>query len=139
MPHFDAIINTEFIHPPTYSHTVVTAVLQAFQLPVFPPFIFFSCRYHLSLFSFSPRLQAVEGLVYVLLVEAGHIGVHLFVVVPYVSLCAAIGHSTKAEWRGEIIWMLKLDKREKGQSVRRGVISKTFKDTTDPFFSPFII
>lgn len=99
----------------THSHTVLTAVLQAFHLPVFPPFILFSCRYHLSHFSLSPRLEAVEGLVYVLLVEAGHIGVHLFVIVPYVPLCAAIGHSTEAEWRGEVVRMLKLDKREKAR------------------------
>ncbi len=57
----------------------------------------------------------MEGLVYVLLVEAGHIGVHLFVVVPYVPLCAAIGYSTEAEWRREVIRILKLDKIEKAR------------------------
>lgn len=55
----------------------------------------------------------MEGLVYVFLVEAGHIAVHLLVVIPYVSLGAAIGHSTEPERRGKVIRMLKLDKREK--------------------------
>lgn len=50
----------------------------------------------------------MEGLVYVFLVEAGHVAVHLFVVVPNVPLRAAIGNCAKTEWRRKVIWPLEL-------------------------------
>jgi len=85
--------------------------------PLFHPLYSFhadiinSLFHNCSLFSFSPRLQAVERLIYVFLVEAGHIAVHLLVVIPYVSLCAAIGHGPKPEWRILVLRFLELKVR----------------------------
>lgn len=50
----------------------------------------------------------MEGLVYVFLVEAGHVAVHLFVVVPNVPLRAAVGNRAKTEGWRKVIWPLEL-------------------------------
>lgn len=55
-----------------------------------------------------PGFEAVKGILYSLLVVFDHVGVHLWVVTPYVALCAAIWDCTKAEWRVLLLWLLKL-------------------------------
>lgn len=44
-----------------------------------------------------PSFEAVEGVLHSLLVVFDHVGVHFWVVAPYVALCAAIWDRTKAE------------------------------------------
>lgn len=56
----------------------------------------------------SPGLQTVQRLIYILLVEARHVRVHVPVVVADVALCAPVGHRSEAErWR-EFVGLLEL-------------------------------
>lgn len=56
----------------------------------------------------SPSLQTVQGFVYILLVEARHVGMHVPVVVADVAFCAPIGHCAEPEWRREFVRLLEL-------------------------------
>lgn len=56
----------------------------------------------------SPGLETVQGLVHIFLVEAGHVGVHVPVVVADVAFCAPVGHGAKAERRRELVRLLEL-------------------------------
>jgi len=62
----------------------------------------------------SPVLQTVQRLVYILLVEAGHVSVHVLVVVADVALCAPVGHRAKPERRREFVGILELLKQKQG-------------------------
>lgn len=55
-----------------------------------------------------PSFEAVEGVLHSLLVVSDHVGVHFWVVAPYVALCAAIWDRTKAEWGVLFLRLLKL-------------------------------
>lgn len=56
----------------------------------------------------SPVLQTVQCLIYILLVEARHVRVHVPVVVADVALCTPVGHRSEAErWR-EFVGLLEL-------------------------------
>lgn len=61
--------------------------------PICPP------RPPLYLSPSSPGLQTVQGFIYILLVEACHVSMHVPVVVADVALCTPIGHRAKPEWR----------------------------------------
>lgn len=60
--------------------------------PICPP------RPPLYLSPSSPGLQTVQGFIYILLVEARHVSMHVPVVVADVALCTPIGHRAKPEW-----------------------------------------
>ena len=62
----------------------------------------------------SPVLQAVQGLVHILLVEAGHVAVHVRVVVADVALRAPVGHRAEPEGRREVVGLLELLGEEGG-------------------------
>ena len=64
-----------------------------------------------------PRFEAVEGILYSLLVVFDHVGVHLWVVTPYVALCAAIWDRTKAERRVLLLWLLKLSRNVENELI----------------------
>lgn len=83
-----------------------------------------------------PSFEAVEGILHSLLVVFDHVGVHLWVVTPYVTLCAAIWDCTKAEWRVLFLRLLKLWRSiTTGGDVERTATFSTTRDfdlpTTD--------
>lgn len=47
----------------------------------------------------SPSFETLQGFIDVPLVELGHVGVHFWIVVPDVSLCAPVGDGAEAERR----------------------------------------
>lgn len=77
------------------------SLMRSFQLPpsLYPP--------HLSLSS-SPGLQTVQCFIYILLMKAGHVGMHVSVVVADVALCTPIRHRAEPEWRWEFVRVLEL-------------------------------
>lgn len=81
--------------------------MTAFELPPssHPPSVSPSSPLCLSS---SPALQTVQCFVYILLVEAGHVGMHVPVVVADVALCTPVGHRAKPKWRRELVWILEL-------------------------------
>lgn len=58
--------------------------------------------------SSSPSLQTVQRFIYILLVETGHVGMHVPVVVADVALCTPIGHRAEPERRREFVGLLEL-------------------------------
>lgn len=92
----------------------LTAPSHCLSSPCWDPFNSLPPHPHLSLrppplsLSSSPALQTVQRFVYVLLVEAGHVSVHVPVVVADVALCAPVGHRAKPERRWEFVWILEL-------------------------------
>lgn len=56
----------------------------------------------------TPSFEAVERILYTFLVVLNHVGMHFRIIAPYVSFCAAIGHSPKPEWRILVLWFLEL-------------------------------
>lgn len=81
--------------------------LRSFQLPPSSHSPSVSPSSPLSLSS-SPGLQTVQRFVYILLVEAGHVSMHVPVVVADVALCTPIGHRAKPEWWREFVRLLEL-------------------------------
>lgn len=101
------------VHPPTHSTYSCPTSSSSPCLSHSPPFILPE-----NPPSLSPGLQAMKGLVHIFLVEAGHVAVHLLVVVPYVSLRASVRNRAKAERRREVIGMLKLRERNRRKHKR---------------------
>lgn len=77
-------------------------------LPPLPSSLLHHTLCALPLLGSSPGLQAVQRLVHVLLVEAGHVRVHVPVVVADVALGAAVGHRAEPERRRELVGLLEL-------------------------------
>lgn len=96
----------------TGPHSSITLSLffflqRSFQLPPssYPPSVYPSSPISLSS---SPGLQTVQRFIYILLMEAGHVSMHVPVVVADVALCTPIGHRAKPEWRREFVRLLEL-------------------------------
>lgn len=64
--------------------------------------------------TFLPSLEALQGLIDIPLVKLSHVGVHLRVVVPDVSLGAPIGDSAETKRRREVVGALELSMEKRG-------------------------
>lgn len=62
--------------------------------------------------SFLPGLETLQGLGDVSLMELGHVGVHLWIVVPDVPLGAPVGDGAKTKRRREVVGALELEAPE---------------------------
>lgn len=108
-PHFFIIFSLYCITKGPHSSTTLSlfSLMTFFQLPpsLHPPSVSPSSPLCVSS---SPGLQTVQCFIYILLVEAGHVGMHVPVVVADVALCTPIGHRAEPEWRWELVWILEL-------------------------------
>ena len=85
-----------------------------------------------------PSFKAVEGVLHSLLVVFDHVGVHLWVVTPYVPLCAAIWDRTKAERGILLLRLLKLRRSTTtGGDVEQSATFSTTHDFDLPTTTPF--
>lgn len=62
--------------------------------------------------SFLPGLETLQGLGDVSLMELGHVGVHLWIVVPDVPLGAPVGDGPETKRRREVVGALELEAPE---------------------------
>ena len=70
-----------------------------------------------SVCGFSPGLQTPQSFVDVLLMELGHVCVHLRIVVPDVPLRAAVWDGAEPERRREVVWTLELKEENEAWSI----------------------
>lgn len=63
--------------------------------------------------AFSPGFEALQSLVDISLMELGHVGVHFWIVVSDVSLCAPVWDGAKPKRRREVVGALELNVEEK--------------------------
>lgn len=57
----------------------------------------------------SPSFETLQGFVDIPLMELCHVGVHFWIVVPDVSLCAPVWDGAEAERRREVVGALELN------------------------------
>lgn len=56
-----------------------------------------------------PSLEADQRILDSSLMVFGHVLMHIWIVLPDVTLCAAVGNRPKAKWRGVRVWTLELE------------------------------
>lgn len=74
-----------------------------------------------------PCFQADQGVLHSLLVKSGHVLMHVGVVVPNISFCAAVRYCAKSERRGIVVRSLKLEgwETEKGEVRHHSVLVRS--------------